>query len=82
METRSRGRLHPDGPVQIAEGDRVRRLDSTAEHVQWLIERAAERNRADTDELWTLLYYRLDGNRPLTNRVWREYATQDSPFRL
>lgn len=46
------------------------------EHLTWLSEQAAAGRRIDTDELWTLLYQRLDGNRSLTQRIWRAWVAR------
>lgn len=51
-------------------------MNDIAEHVRWLGEQRASGRRIDTDELWTLLYERLQRNRPLTDRVWRAYVTR------
>ena len=46
------------------------------EHLKWLSEQLEQGRRMDTDELWTLLYFRLGENRPLTERVWRAFVTK------
>jgi hypothetical protein len=46
------------------------------EHLKWLSEQASAGRRVDTDELWTLLYFRLGENRPLTQRVWRTWVAK------
>ena len=46
------------------------------EHLVWLSEQAAAGRRVDTDELWTLLYQRLDENRSLTEQIWRAWVTK------
>jgi hypothetical protein len=45
-------------------------------HLAWLSEQAKSGRRVDTDELWTLLYYRLGENRALTEQVWRAWVTK------
>jgi hypothetical protein len=46
------------------------------EHLKWLSEQADAGRRVDTDELWTLLFFRLDENRSLTERVWRTWVAR------
>lgn len=46
------------------------------EHWTWLSEQAAAGRRVDTDELWTLLYERLGGDRSLTERIWRAWVAK------
>jgi hypothetical protein len=46
------------------------------EHLTWLDEQLAAGRRVDTDELWTLLFFRLDENRSLTDRVWRTWVAR------
>lgn len=46
------------------------------EHLAWLSEQAEAGRRVDTDELWTLLYYRLGENRALTEQVWCAWVTK------
>lgn len=46
------------------------------EHLKWLSEQVSAGRRVDTDELWTMLYFRLGENRPLTEQVWRTWVTK------
>jgi hypothetical protein len=51
-------------------------VDAVIEHLTWISEQAASGRRTDTDELWTLLFFRLGENRPLTERVWRAWVAK------